>query len=398
MNVGSFIEEVKVFSGGELSPGSRRVEFSPLVKGRAGRPVHVTALMLYGEVQLSTVLATMPAVMPSHLLASVISNIRLRSAGHDFIRNMDGLDVLDAASFRTRRDLSAPGSSYWPSDIPDADGTVTEGFAIYIPLCRPRERGSMRFDGAIPLEMLDERRNAEHTLSFDIAATLRAFPGVTVDALTSLAVHAECIALDDMRFPAPWQWRIREQSQNQFIHQMNGPIEFYGITGYDRGGDTQHGARSVAHYSDLHLRVGDEVIRAGDSPADVAYAQILEGFAYPDGTARDPSQGTLFALPLIGPQPVGAFRTKMPVGDCAVQFTSSNDADYGPHRFLSMTTGVRTRAYDEAVKRAVGAPADAIIASVHAKAKRGGPASPILDATIGWPGMPYAVPASRFGR
>lgn len=370
------------------SAGRKRVRFSELESSLHGRPTHLMGVHIRASVPYTAVGLTMPGALPGELLAALFANIRLRTQNHDFIRGLDGFDIVRLTRFRFGRDAFAA------ADIADADGSGTVDLSLFVPFGRIGADGSRMFDWAIPVAAFEGDRNAGSGLEFDIDTAARAFPGVTFSAPTSVTVHANLVALDDLRLTA-WEWWAEDVAETYIDRRVDaGPIETLILTSMDgsTGSETVAGAEAT-------LKVGNQIVFDGLTASDLRMGLILQRYADPLPPTPGQEGGEKW-LPIVTSSP-HTRRTKMPRGRVRVELAGTVPS---PKRWLFAAGGLFTDEKLRAMARAVGAPfaadgtPDALIRPATDKGDITRGAAAILDQKIYWKGMPFGLPASKVAK
>lgn len=328
---------------GDLAAGNEiRVPIGKAVPRQLnGAWMHLVGLVFRATVQYDKVAATMAGALDGKLVRTALRDIILQAGGHKFLDQVDGADLM--ADLGMRCGVADVNSGI--NDLSDADASnATTAFkAIWMP-GNPTRSGKRKQEGAIPVGIFADDRNAEDVLRFTIASTFDGFAGITIDGLTSLQVDGIFECYDTRHFPLEHRLRKVVDKNASSILETRGPVSLLAIT--TRKDDAGTYVLDQTNFDTISVKVGDTILYAGKTPAELAayYEEHrlseagLNGSGYPFAVSA-PEE-----LPLVT-VPVDADRGDMPWGPFTID-TENRSAQ--PHtRFTIREEGIRTRPVQE---------------------------------------------------
>lgn len=368
-----------------------------------GRPNHAILMLVKFTVLYQVAQA---ATIPGFLLATALKSIYLKSAGHAFIKGLDGEDLAFLSALRYGTYIRT-----LPQDVAHvgaaADQTVD--VEVVIPIANFGGQPGTEDDGAIPVRMLDETKG-ENGLSFEVAASFDGLADVTIDEIQNVEITAITKPLDHLRVPTPWRMRTYSEVQTDFRVRIDGRSISSVIRDRKLAAGTPSSPPDHSGYDGIELVLNDTAIFNSRSAADLALMHNLQA---PIGASLLDEAAPSY-LPISVAQP-GTKRSKMDSGVIQVVLQTRNDsaaAALTKSRLLVHETGRSSHSVTHKFLQELGAPADAAndsraAAELSARfANKDGrsashPLRDVLDAAAFWAGMNgegYTVPARKFNR
>lgn len=381
----SFVHRVYQSSGiSETAAGKPvRIPLGDIPSSIEGYVTHVAGFLLRAKVRYDAVAVTMPAAMPAYLLDAAVRSVRLESEGHAFLENVDGVDIKLDHVVRTGTD----GTNLTYANI--ADGDATDQLVDIEIVCRldnPAAEGPARWDGIVPVALLDHKSSSNNVLSFQVASTFDGFPGVSIDGFTECEVFALCVSADQPRMPSPHRLRYVQSVERTLPINVVGAAEYLLINTRDNGSTW---VPTPANFGDLSLTAGNSLLWAGRSATELGYqAQIQRGQR--PGDALKTGVLTEWLTPYV--QAPGTMRTKMLKGRVLIQTGTRNN--YSDTRVLYRETGVHNTQLQTRWLNRLGIRGEARRQAANTAPGKGRGAAHFLDHKVSSPEVAQRYPSS----
>ena len=325
--------------------GTLRCPLGHLTKERFGLEGYIEAVEFRFTLNSTNVAATMPEAMPGQHAYAALRNIVVESEKHQFLNGVDGRDLVQDYFLKFGKLFETA-----PTDIADADATTTRALKVRWQITDPAKRKPFDRDKAIPLRLFDEEANGENGLRMEVQASIDGFLGVTVNHLTILEVWVDVVWLTKVRYPTPHRLFVHRDAQLDLkAFPINGRIEYLAEIGRINGANGSFVPDHSGH-TNIELDMGDEIIYAGRTPAQIVNA-FNGRMAYELGvTALNATTPEM--IPYLVPQR-HKLRAMLPKGK--LRIVHGTRPAYATARFLISEIGTHRRDLAEKWAKRLGA-------------------------------------------
>lgn len=362
--------QTTVALGARITPSLDSVQ-----KELAGFPLHVRGMLITYVLSVTTVAASMPALMAGWKLWGAL-RVLFSMGTHRFIPELPGT----ALYHDSRRMFTHVPGLQKPGNLPDADsGPASITLQMYVPFALPQAPDGAERDGVIPVAAL---RDGDLVFQIGSGSDLN-HTGVSY-TVTSLTVDFLMEPLHQLRVPTAWGIRRADSAQKVLLLQPQGFLYYLDL--FDPTVTTPLVDPNT--YGRVQVTIGSGLLES-NTIAELQRAYeiaAVEAVGLGDGSFGV-SQTAPDAVSVIRPywgglitrQPRGAVKIDLPdksVSQYAVQYRERGMRTDEFRRFVYGRLGVGPGVKSEVRASKKSAPSWLI---------------PHLDEHVRWPGMPFAA-------